>query len=334
MRLMRCHLLIPHALWSTQAESAKLTADLTLPAFSRLAGRGQRESFAALSARDWLGQAFGLDGFPVAPLTLKATGIDAAAAYWLRADPVHLAINQRGAELTDPAALAITPDEASQLIAELNAQFSADGLYFVAATPENWLLRLPEPPDATFTPLASAYGRNISELMPQGREAVRWHRLINEIQMLLYGHSVNDKRAGQGKPLVNSLWLWGGGIYLLPQTLQKPAQRVLGNDRLLATLSELAGVQYTACSDGLSAIDKMDTLAVLDDLTLPALWHDALAWRNGWMALEQNWFVPALAALRAGRFSELIITLPEAGVKIRIERSDLWRFWRRPWTPW
>lgn len=331
---MRCHLLIPHVLWPRQAESAEITAGLTLPAFSRLAGRGQRELFTALPSRDWLGQAFGLDDFPAAPLTLKAAGIDEVAGFWLRADPVHLSVNQRGAELADPAVLAVTQDEAAQLIAALNQQFADDGLHFLAATPECWLLRVPERPDAAFAPLASVYGRNINEFLPQGCEAVRWHRLINEIQMLLYGHPVNDKRAGQGKPLVNSLWLWGGGTYPLPAVLQKPAAVVLGNDPLLAALCELAGVQYAAGSNGLSAMGSKDTLAVLDNLTMPALWHDALAWRNAWMALEQNWFAPALAALRTGRFSELIITMPEAGVKMKVYRNDLWRIWRRPWLPW
>lgn len=66
---MHCHLIISHAVWPRPDESPAVTAGLSLPAFSRLAGLGRRETFAPLPARDWLGQHFGLEGFPVAPLT-------------------------------------------------------------------------------------------------------------------------------------------------------------------------------------------------------------------------------------------------------------------------
>ena len=331
---MRCHLLIPHAVWPNRAESAEVTVGLTLPAFSRLAGRGRRESFVAISASDWLGQAFGLNDFPAAPLTLMAASADKSAGFWLRVDPVHLSINQRGAEIADPDALAVTQHEATQLIAALNAQFAEDGLYFVAAAPDAWLLRLPEVPESTFTPLESVYGRSIGEFLPQGPDAVRWHRLINEIQMLLYAHPVNDTRAGQGRPLINSLWLWGGGMYPLPDALRKPEGQVKSDDPLLATLTTLAGGHATSCPGSFSGIDGKDTLVVLDELTLPALWRDALSWREGWAALEQDWFAPALGRLRDGTLAELIITLPEAGVRMALRRGDLWRIWRRPWLPW
>jgi hypothetical protein len=36
-------------------------------------------------------------------------------------------------------------------------------------------------------------------------------RWLNEVQMFLHGHPVNEAREACGKPVVNSLWLWGGG---------------------------------------------------------------------------------------------------------------------------
>ncbi len=331
---MRCHLIISHAVWPDQAESAEVTAGLALPAFARLAGSGKREPFAPLSSRDWLGQCFGLDDFPAAPLTAAVACPDEEPGYWLRADPVHLAISQRGAELADPAGLALTEDEAGQLIETLNAQLSAEGWRFVAATPHNWLLRVPVKPEVMFTPLESVYGRNIHDFLPRGREAAAWHRLINEIQMLLHAHPVNDLRASAGRPLVNSLWPWGGGDYPLPEVLPRPAGTVHGSDPLLMALAGLAGARCLPAPRTFTELGGKDVWVVLDDLARPAQWRDAQAWRQAWLDIERNWFVQARKMLLRKKLRELHVTLPEAGVTVTVRRFDLLRLWRRAWLPW
>ncbi|MDR3414241.1 MAG: hypothetical protein P4L87_25315 [Formivibrio sp.] len=331
---MRCHLLIPHAVWPNQTESAEVTVGLTLPAFSLLAGRGRCELFTPIPARDWQGQAFGLKDFPAGPLTLLAADACPSPGFWLRADPVHLAINQRGAEVADPKALEVTADEAKQLIDALNVQFADDGLFFLAASPDSWLLRLPAAPDASFTPLESVLGRNMGEFLPQGRDAGRWHQLINEIQMMLYAHPVNDSRAGQGRPLINSLWLWGGGVYPLPEVQPQSTSLIHSDDPLLGALAGIAGVNCVPSPGSFSGVHGTDSLVILDNLSMPALWRDALAWREAWLGLERDWLAPALVQLQNGGVSELIITLPEAGIKISVRKRDLWRFWRRRSLPW
>ena len=35
--------------------------------------------------------------------------------------------------------------------------------------------------------------------------------LLNEAQMVLHAHPVNEAREARGEPAVNSLWLWGAG---------------------------------------------------------------------------------------------------------------------------
>lgn len=233
---MRCHLVIPHTIWPNQAEAAEVTIGLKPAAFSLLLGRGHRQSFEPTPYQEWMGQAFGLADFPAAALQLAARHVDEPAGYWLCADPVHLLVNQRGAELADPRSLAIAADEAEQMVAALNKQFAGDDMHFVVATPERWLLQLHDLPNATFAPLESVFGRSIGEFLPQGADAARWHRRLNEIQMLMYTHPVNDIRAALGRPLINSIWLWGGGMHPLRQSLRKPAEIILSNDVVLATL--------------------------------------------------------------------------------------------------
>ncbi len=334
MVLMRCHLIISHALWPNTATSADVTAGLSLPAFATLAGRGRRESFEALPTRDWLAQCFGLTDFPAASLTVAMHLPQEQHGYWLRVDPVHLTINQRGAEIADPASLAVTKSEAVQLIAALNAQLAEDGLRFVMASAESWLLFVSTKPDVTFLPLDSVYGCTVHDALPHGPEAARWHRLVNEIQMLLHGHAVNDARARAGQLLINSVWLWGGGQYPLPEKLPRPTGVVYCNDPLLNTLASLSGAYSGHRPVGLSEVTGKDVWVLLDELDLSAQWGDAQAWRHGWQVLERDWFRPARHMLQQGHMRELHITLPEAGITITVCRADLLRLWRRAWLPW
>jgi hypothetical protein len=40
-----------------------------------------------------------------------------------------------------------------------------------------------------------------------------WLKLLNEIQMFLYQHPVNQQRELRGQPVINSLWCWGADSY-------------------------------------------------------------------------------------------------------------------------
>lgn len=331
---MRCHLIISHAIWPDAAESARIGAGLLLPALAMLAGRGRRETFVPAPTRDWLGQCFGLADFPAAPLLLASVAPHEQSGYWLRVDPVHLAINQHGAEMADPAALAISQDEATQLLAALNAQFAEDGLRFVAANPQSWLLYVGSKPDVMFTPLDAVYGCTVHDHLPHGADAAHWHRLLNEIQMLLHGHAVNDARANRNQLLINSIWPWGGGEYPLPAKLPRPAGIVYADDAGLNSLATLSGAYTGGCPASLDQIEGKDIWVVLDDLARPAQWGDAASWREAWRGLEQHWLQPARRMLWQGTMRELHLTLPEAGITITVRRADLLWLWRRSWLPW
>lgn len=331
---MRLQLVIPHAVWPRATEAVEASIGLSLPAFSLLCGRGARTRFEPVHCLDWLAQAFGLPDFPAGPLTLAAENPVNRHGYWLRADPVHLAVNQFGACMADPRVLAVTPDEAGQLVAMLNKQFAGDDMQFIVGSPDKWLLRLHEPPQVVFAQLESVFGNEIGNFLPHGAEAARWHRRLNEMQMLLYTHPVNDIRASLGQPLINSVWLWGGGQYPLPGTLSRPAELLMADDSMIAALGKLAGCRRSPRVDRLEALTGEDVLVVLDDLACPALWGDALTWREGWSALEANWFAPARKWLSAGKISKLELILPEAGVCVSVDRSNLFCLWRRAWLPW
>ena len=65
--------------------------------------------------------------------------------------------------------------------------------------------------------LDRAIGRNVDAWLTPDPRVRLVRRLQSEMQMLLYTHPVNDARAAQGLPAVNSFWVSGAGA--LPPTV-------------------------------------------------------------------------------------------------------------------
>jgi hypothetical protein len=120
--------------------------------------------------------------------------------------------------------------EAAQLCAALNEHFAGRAWRFCAASAAP-VCAARQVPGIETVPLSQAAGRNVRGLLPKGAEAARWHRVFNEIQMLLFAHPVNEAREARGELPVNSLWLWGGGVNA---PLQKPYASV-SSDEVLAS---------------------------------------------------------------------------------------------------
>lgn len=330
---MHLHLVIPHAAWPDQAATVELTRDLALPALSQLLGRGRRSRHEPVSKERWLAQRFGLDTLPVAPLTLTTDLPSAPVGYWLRADPVHLRANRDELLLTDASLLDISSDEADALAKTINILIAEDGLTLWAPTPTRWYLQMPADPQLATTPLSEVVGRNIDRWLPQGPDALRWHRLLNEIQMLLYTHPVNDARFDTGKPQINSLWLWGGGATPLPVQPEAPADTVYSNDVLVQALVAAGKGRAEPVPDSGSALSA-NGMVLLDALAAAVRYGDAYAWREAWLQLERDWFAPVLANVQAGALTRLALSFPELGLAIEARQADRWRFWRRPCLPW
>ncbi len=332
---MHCTLLIPD-LWWRPGIDAGAARDLQLPALDLLLARGRCTRDAPLGMEAWLCSAFEVErqsDWPVAPLTLPVDGGDAGDAYWLRCDPVHLRAERTQLRLAEASAFSPTADEARVLVATLNAHFSADALTFHAPCPARWYLTLPRAPDLHTHALPDVVGKDINRFLPAGGERLRWHRLLNEVQMVLHEHPVNQARETAGQPTLNSVWLWGGGI--------KPAVRgrhfttVLSDDALAAGLAAAADVAHAALpsrAPAFSAAEASRLLAVVPHLRAPASYGEPDGWRGALLALERDWFAPLLAALRARRLSGLaLVTLGNDECRrYDVARADLWRFWRAP----
>ena len=215
---------------------------------------------------------------------------------WAFITPCHWAMGRQQASLSDPAALDLQESESRELLAAMQPYFATHGISLHYLAPARWLAE-----GELFRSLPSAsldrvMGRNVDAWLPgagigdakrlgagppqaetahpggsEVREATsvgaRKMRLLqNEMQMLLYTHSVNDARAAQGQLAVNSIWISGSGA-----------------------LQELE-----------SDSNYLSELTVLHSLTRAAFSTDWAVYAQAWAALDNGEGARLLARQQAG----------------------------------
>lgn len=207
---MQLTLVLPNLLDIAPAELALAKA----PSLTRLLATSKRPDAQPDGVLAVACQVLGLarqNDWPVAPWLARAAGIDPGTRYWLRADPVTLDVGR------DRGVLAgivrdLGADESAALLASLRAHFVSDGIEFVERGPGRWWIALDTPQRTASSAPIFALGHPLAAHLPRGADAPRWRRWQSEIQMLLFEHPVNRSREERGRPPINYLWLWGGGV--------------------------------------------------------------------------------------------------------------------------
>ena len=304
-----------------------------LLARSRLSGTsGSNGTFETLCFR-----AFGYESppsgadWPVAAFTSLVDRTAGERETLLRADPVHLRADVADLVLFDAADAGISADEARSLADTVNSALGPDGPLVHAAHPLRWYVAPDGPARIATTPLSLATGGPISPAMPQGPDAPRWHRWMNEVQMALHECPVNDEREGRGAAPINSLWPWGGGS--LCPVAETSLTRAWSDDVLVHGLALHAGVDFGALPAGAGAWLDGDPspgshLFAFDALYRAARRADLEAWRGALERFSRAWAAPLLAALDAGKV-ERVSMLDERGHRFAATRRGRFQIRRR-----
>jgi hypothetical protein len=286
---MHCELAIP-GLFGGSAEARFAALELLL-------ARGRWARAPARSLEAWLGEAFELGEapFPAGALSLLGCGGDPGEATWARADPTHLRLFRDHFATVPGEAFEVQRDEADALCEALSRHFAAQ-LEFRACEPRRWCTRLVDD-----TALNDA--------------------LVNEVQMLLHAHPLNEAREARGELAINSLRFWGAGR--VPRSAQCRWQSVAAADPAVRGAARLADTRHRPLpGDAPEWLDRLPEdgrhLALLDA-------------RDAALAdLERDWFAPLLAALRARRVGMITLHALDGAEEVSFEtiRGDLRRFWR------
>ena len=332
---MHCELAIP-GLFAQPAVSGLPPA--SAPALELILGRARRSQGDARSLEAWLQQAFGAaaEPLPAGALAVLGAGGDPGNSCWVRLDPVHLRLGRDSLTLLPADMFGISDDEARRLCAALGGHF-AELLEVLPIKPDRWCARLSKPLDAGLSPPLALCGLSVDEHLKSGAMPSSWHAFLNEAQMLLHEHPVNDAREARAELAINSVWPWGAGH--IPAGLASPWNSVAADELIALGMARAAHAQaheLTGDASEWAATTGGEGrhLAVLDALRVPLALGDQPGCAEALRRLEHDWFAPLLGMLRDQRIAMLSIHVPDAAqctrcLSFEIVRGDLRRIWRR-----
>ena len=216
------HLLIPFAAVSSDA-AAKHHLHLKLPNLRELLAQltlvesdiGKDESFSPPHERA-LAKVQGLpvaDGsIPWAAQEAAKLGLKAAnSTVWGWVALCNNFVGTGSLTLEDPALLQVTQAESRQLFNDMQPYFYEDGLALHHVAASQWLVSGELLRNVRTASLDRVIGKDLSAWQPDLGESAKLRRLQNEMQMILYTHTVNDARNQNKSSPINSIWFHGTG---------------------------------------------------------------------------------------------------------------------------
>ena len=251
-------------------------------------------------------------------------------SYWLRADPVNLQPDRDTALMAGHEELALTQEEANQLVMQINEHFIDEPWTLYSFAPHRWYLRLDKHADLTTTPLAKVLGGDINQFSPTGDDANYWFKTINELQMLIHGSNVNFDRESRNMWTANSVWLWGGGG--LPEVnLNTYYDKVVTNNIMYSGVGYHCG--FDVLNLDVSFVEKIknnNNFVVLDMLSEQVQRRDLYTFTQTLNKLEIDYFISCNDLLVNGSIGKIKL-ITDAGI-FTITKKQLGHWWKRSKT--
>ena len=268
------HLIVPFAAPGSDAGRQAL-ATLALPGLAALlsrcgppardpeAGAGDELSLSPPHERA-LARALGWAGadgrLPLAAWQAAADGIEVGGLAWGLLTPGHWHLGTEQVSLIDPEQLALDEATSRELFGAVRPLFSSEGIALHWGAPLHWYAAHESLATLRCASLDRVIGRNVDAWLQADPAARLFRRLQNEVQMLLYEHPVNERRAAQGLLPVNSFWLSGCGV---AQPAAAPVPRVEQRLRRAALAEDWAAwAKAWDVLDGELAVEPPATLTL------------------------------------------------------------------------
>jgi len=311
-----------------------------LPALEMIISRAQRLQTNPHSFESTLGQLFGLSeeltsNLPVAALSHYLKFGEYSDNWYMHCDPVLMQPNRDHLMMLGNDLLNISEQEAEQIISDINATYHDQSWQLKMLSPTQWVLEMQEIPRIKTIPLSRVSGKKINEYLPTGEDARTWHALLNELQMLLHSHLVNQAREANGLSTINSVWFWGEGR--LPRDLNRSIGNNLvqcwSNHTATLALAKLFNIPRVDCPANAviwleHAITPGHHLVVIDALDSSSLVRDPFDWWQALSELNEQWLVPLLSALQKNTLSKLSL-VAGGGRSYVLTPALAKRWWKR-----
>lgn len=292
-----------------------LTCDMPTPGLTALLDHGMIEVQTDADVPSWpaiVRAALRPDEMPdAAPCRLLGLGGAPQAARWICLDPVNFSILQHRMLINDPAELGMSMDEARQLAVPLAPTFAPLGELHITA-PTQWHLQLnDDAPSPGLPPLPTVIGHSADGGLSRDR---LWRSVLNEAQMVLHRHSVNQSRGERGLPPINSLWAWGDGRLTPDPQAISSTTAFHASESILRGRAQHLGLTHAAQPTHWDAMntDSRDAIVVIDSLLTATRVRNGLAWRDALAELDARWFAPLFAAWQRRALGQVTLLLPAA----------------------
>ena len=248
---------------------------------------------------------------------------------WLCADPVYVHPDRSEALLYAYEELDIELEEARQLAELINQHYQDEPWELHVASSHRWYINLNRPYDIYTHVLHHIKGKNIFDYLPSGNDARYWQQCMNEIQMLLHGSEINQRREENNQLPINSLWLWGYDQSKKEPNDDKPLhwQNIFSDDMVINGLGILSGSVVNSLPNEFDDIDNIegDTLIVIEQLQAALRQQDIISWLDDLKYLEEYWFSPLIKKLNNS---------PDLQITLLISKDETYQFTTKQLKRW
>lgn len=269
---------------------------------------------------------------PYAALSLlaeKSEDITHNNLYWLRADPVYLIADRDTVLLSAHEELALTQDEANELVDKINTHFKDEPWILYSFEPHRWYLALEKSADLVTHPLRDVIGKNIHHYAAEGKDASYWQTISNEIQMLLHGTNVNFERESTNRFSANSLWLWGGGELPEIKGSNSVHDVIITNDILFSGIGYHCGLDVFALdSNFIKYIQKANSFVVMDMLSEHIRNLDLYRFMQTLAELENKFLLDCNELLLTKKINKIVLIIDNT-TSLTITKNQLRHWWKR-----
>jgi 2,3-bisphosphoglycerate-independent phosphoglycerate mutase len=113
--------------------------------------------------------------------------------------------------MKDHSAGNITTEEAEELIEAVNRELGTKNIRFFSGVSYRNLMLMKIDYQGETTPPHDILDQSIDTYLPRGTGAEILKKLVLSSQDFLPSHTINQRRAGEGKNMASSIWFWGEG---------------------------------------------------------------------------------------------------------------------------
>lgn len=305
------NVVLPGLIWHEVADYEYLYKQLNIPTLTKLLSKAKCQEFVA-SYSDFV-YSFSADE-TLARLYARENDFYEFDDY-LIVEPTHLRADRDRLLIAESEILQLNEEEANEIISAVNQHFAGE-IKLKLIKEDLWLLGTNlDLSDLVSYPIVDIIGENIDDYLPLGKSRMMLHKLMNEIQMLLFDHPVNKLRSEDGLLAVNSLWLWD----------KSKANSVFKTNRVLSNNSSIGDKIINLPEQ----IKQYDTL-IIDKLHYPAQYRDSFAWVQGLHDIDKNLVPLLMDGTKTGYWQQLNIWVPSLGRTHRftVSKLDMYKFWQ------